>query len=215
MPRKNLRPVLGKPLIQWTIEEARRSRHLDRLVISSEDLEIIALAQELGCDAPFVRPSALAQDHTPGVEPVLHALEQLPEFDEVVVLQPTSPLRTARDIDDCIEFFWKSQAPVCVSITEARKNPEWMFRRKIDGSLLPVLAVEPGGVAPRRQELLPAYFVNGGIYCARRDFLFARRAFLAPETVGFVMPDHRSIDLDTEWDFRLFEALLRMDGSER
>jgi CMP-N,N'-diacetyllegionaminic acid synthase len=101
--RKNIREVRGKPLIAWTIEEARRSIYLDRLVLSSEDTEIMEIARSFGCEVPFRRPEELAADDTPGIDPVLHALRELPGFDYVALLQPTSPLRTAEDIDGCIE----------------------------------------------------------------------------------------------------------------
>ncbi|MEH2097772.1 acylneuraminate cytidylyltransferase family protein, partial [Nostoc sp.] len=102
VPRKNIREIGGKPLIAWTIEEAKKSQYIDRLILSSEDDEIISIAQKWGCEIAFKRPVELAQDDTPGIAPVLHALNQLPIYDYVVLLQPTSPLRQVIDIDGCI-----------------------------------------------------------------------------------------------------------------
>lgn len=104
VPRKNIRDLAGKPLIAWTIEEAKKSKYITRLILSSEDEEIIEAAKKYGCEVPFVRPIELAQDNTPGIEPVLHAIEKCPGYDYVLLLQPTSPLRTVEDIDGCIEF---------------------------------------------------------------------------------------------------------------
>ena len=115
VPRKNIRPLGGKPLIAWTIEAAHRSAWIDRLILSSEDQEIIDTACAWGCDVPFVRPAELARDCTPGIDPVLHALKQLPSFDLVVLLQPTSPLRSAADIDRCIERCQRGGAPAAVT----------------------------------------------------------------------------------------------------
>jgi len=98
IPRKNIKLLAGKPLIAWTIEEAQKSQYLDRLILSSEDMEIISTAQSWGCEVPFIRPAELARDDTPGIDPVIHALHQLAEqYDYVMLLQPTSPLRTVED----------------------------------------------------------------------------------------------------------------------
>jgi N-acylneuraminate cytidylyltransferase len=98
IPRKNIKEFCGKPLIAWAIEAAQKASGIDRIVLSTEDHEIAEVAQKWGAEVPFMRPAELAGDDTPGIEPVLHALEQLPTFDEVLLLQPTSPLRTAEDI---------------------------------------------------------------------------------------------------------------------
>ena len=104
IPRKNIKPLAGKPLIAWTIEEAKKSKYIDRLILSSEDEEIIRIAKKWGCEVPFVRPKEFAEDETSGIEPILHAIETLSEkYDYVCLLQPTSPLRTVNDIDGCIK----------------------------------------------------------------------------------------------------------------
>ena len=102
VPRKNIIDVGGKPLIAWTIEEARKSKYIDRLILSSDDREIIEIAKRWGCEVPFEQPAEMARDGTPGIAPVLHAIEMLPDYDYVVLLQPTSPLRQVEDVDGCI-----------------------------------------------------------------------------------------------------------------
>ena len=99
VPRKNVRDLNGKPLIAWTIEEAKKSQYISNIILSSEDSEIIKEAKKYGCEVPFIRPMKLAQDDTPGIDPVLHAINQCPGYDYVVLLQPTSPLSKAEDID--------------------------------------------------------------------------------------------------------------------
>lgn len=131
VPRKNIRELAGKPLIAWTIEEAKKSKYIDRLILSTEDDEIIEVAKQYGCEVPFKRPIELAQDDTPGIDPVLHAIEQCPGYDYVVLLQPTSPLRTVDDIDGCIEQLLSSDGTnFCVSVTEPEKSPYWMYTRR-------------------------------------------------------------------------------------
>lgn len=206
VPRKNLRPVGGKPLIAWTIEQARAVPGLDRVVVSSDDAEILAVARHWGADTPFVRPAELAEDTTPGIEPVLHALRELPGYDYVVLLQPTSPLRRPEDIEACLRQTLARGAPVCVSVTAAEPSPYWMFRMEDTGHLRPLLG---DGSPPLRRQDLPAVFVvNGALYVAQVDWLKTHRTFLAPETVGYVMPADRSLDLDTEEDFARLQTRL-------
>lgn len=207
VPRKNVRPLGGRPLIAWTIAAARASRYIDRLILSSEDGEIMRVAAGLGCDVPFARPAALAADDTPGIAPVLHALEALPGYEMVVLLQPTSPFRAAQDIDACIEACARGGAPACVSVAEPEQSPYWTFT--LDGSrrLRPVI---PGGVLPgRRQDLPAAYALNGAVYVARTDWLARNGEFITEETAGHVMPAVRSLDIDTELDLRIAEFMLK------
>lgn len=107
VPRKNIKLLAGKPLIEWTLIEARRSKYIDRIVLSSEDNEIIEIAKSIGYDVPFKRPKELAQDDTHGIEPILHAVGECEGYDYVMMLQPTSPLRIVEDIDSFIEWTFK------------------------------------------------------------------------------------------------------------
>jgi CMP-N,N'-diacetyllegionaminic acid synthase len=106
---KNIKPLKGKPLIAWTIEEAKKSKLLDKIIVSTDDEEIMNVAKKWGAEVPFLRPSELAQDDTPGIAPVLHALEYFPDYEYIVVLQPTSPLRLAEDIDEAIYLCEKTK----------------------------------------------------------------------------------------------------------
>jgi N-acylneuraminate cytidylyltransferase len=207
VPRKNLRSVGGKPLLAWTIEAAKLSKYIDRLVISSEDLEIIETARQWGCEAPFVRPIELALDHTPGIAPVLHALEVLPErYDYVVLLQPTSPLRTVADIDGCIELCVDKGANSCVSVTESAQSPFWMYTMDGNGAIQPLIKMEQQ--YSRRQDTPRVYALNGAVYVNACGFLQKARRFVTPETIGYVMPPERSLDIDTELDLAIVDYLL-------
>lgn len=211
LPRKNLRMLAGKPLIAWTIEEAKKSKYIDRLILSSEDKEIIEVARDWKCEVPFIRPMELAADETPGVEPILHAIDALPEkYDYVVLLQPTSPLRLVEDIDGCIEMCVHTIAPVCVSMTKTGKNPEWMYRVADTGSTVPV--TDSGYTSSRRQDIQPSFVLNGAVYVAETAWLKQNRTFISEKMKAFRMPPDRSKDVDTELDLKICELLLRERG---
>ncbi|MDK2820357.1 MAG: hypothetical protein PWP31_322 [Clostridia bacterium] len=206
VPRKNIRKVAGKPLIAWTIEEAKKSKFIDRLVVSSEDKEIINIARLWGCEAPFVRPAELARDDTPGIEPVLHAIKMLSGYDYVVLLQPTSPLRTVEDIDGCIEKCIGRNASACVSVTKPDKSPYWMY--VLDSKDLMNPLIKSNNIPGRRQDLPKVYALNGAVYVGKSDYLIKNKSFLTKETIGYIMPQNRSIDIDSEEDLMFCELLL-------
>ena len=205
VPRKNIRVVVGKPLIAWTIEAAKKSKYIDRLILSSEDQEIIEIAKNWGCDVPFVRPLEIAQDNTPGIDPILHAIKEVPGFDYVMLLQPTSPLRSTKDIDLSLEKCLYEDAPSCVSVTIPDKSPYWMYTLNDDHQLIPLLSAENYST---RQSLPMAYALNGAVYVAKVSFIVKGRSFVGQGTTAYIMPKERSIDIDDEIDFKMFEVLI-------
>jgi N-acylneuraminate cytidylyltransferase len=206
LPGKHLLPAGGKPLLAWTIEAARGARVLDRLVLSSDDDAIVTTALEYGCEAPFRRPPELATDEAASIDVVLHALDQLPGYDLVVLLQPTAPLRSATDIDAACERLVASGAPACVSLCPVEHSPYWMYRLDEADRLRPVAELPPD--VTRRQRLPRAYLLNGAIYIARVEWLRESRNFVGEETVAYVMPAERSIDIDTRADFEAFRRAI-------
>ena len=203
--RKNVRPIAGKPLIAWTIEAALKSPLLGMVVVSTDDAEIAEIARNYGGQTPFLRPAELAGDETPGIDPVLHALRELPGFDAVLLLQPTSPLRTTDDIDDCIRLAEAKNARCLVSVCCADRHPCWMYQLDAEQRLQPFVR---GKHVTRRQDLPKVYAANGALYFARTDWLEQNRTFMTPETMAYVMPNERSIDLDNLLDWKLAELLL-------
>ncbi|RED84034.1 cytidylyltransferase domain-containing protein [Cohnella phaseoli] len=208
IPKKNISLVLGKPLISWTIEEAKKSKYIDRLILSSDDHEIMNIALKYGCEVPFVRPKELSDDFASGMDAVLHAVDSIGQhYDYVLYLQPTSPLRTADDIDNCIEMCISEKAPACVSVTTVDKSPYWMFfldqSRVLD---TPVISNE--GLKKRRQDINEAYVLNGALYFAKTDWLKENKVFVNKETLAYKMPNERSIDIDTVLDLKLFEMMV-------
>ena len=206
MPRKNVLPLAGKPLIAWTIEAALASKYLDRVVLSSDDPEIMDVAQAWGCEVPFQRPAGLATAEASTIDVVLHALDQLPGFDYVVLLQPTSPLRIAADIDGAVEKCIATWATSCVSVAPVEKSPHWMYHLDAQQQLRPLLT----GTRPadRRQDVEPVYALNGAVYVTRVNVLRDCGQFVTEATVGYRMPADRSLDVDTELDLRWCEFLL-------
>lgn len=207
IPRKNIRNLAGKPLIAWTIEEANKSKHIDRLILSSEDEEIIAVANAWGCETPFVRPAELAQDDTPGIKPVIHAISILPDkYDYVLLLQPTSPFRSVADIDGCIEYCIQMDAKACVSVTEPEKSPYWMYLLDEKDRLHPL--IETFENVDRRQDLPKVYALNGALYVANCAWLLNTGKFISAATIAYKMHKERSVDIDSDADFRFAEFLM-------
>ena len=206
LPRKNILAVQGRPLIAWTLQAARDSTVLDRVIVSTDDEEIAAAAAEHGGDVPFLRPAELARDDTTTHAVVLHALEQLGPYDYVVVLQPTSPLRTGADIDGAVRACISAGAPSCVSVCVARESPYWMYALGDDSVLLPLMA--EAEIAHRRQDLPVVYRLNGAVYVANTAWLREREDFVGPGTIAYVMPPERSLDIDTGRDLRLLDVQL-------
>jgi CMP-N,N'-diacetyllegionaminic acid synthase len=216
IPRKNIIDIGGKPLIAWTIEAAKKSKYIDRIILSSEDDEIIEVASEWGCEIPFKRPIELAQDDTPGIDPVLHALDNIRGFDYLVLLQPTSPLRSTEDIDGAIMKCIESNSNSCVSITESDKSPYWMFTMNKDYTLCKLL--QDGRNDYQRQLLPKTYYLNGAVYVAEIKWLSTEKKFVSNSTNAYVMPKERSIDIDSIFDLRLAECMINnsfQDGSQR
>lgn len=208
---KNIRKLAGKPLIAHTICTALRIDKIDRLIVSTDDPSIAAIAVQWGAEVPFLRPSELATDDTPGIAPVLHALEQIPDVNQVLLLQPTSPLRSSADIEGILAFQRERQCPSVVSVCASGKHPQWMVRLGSGGELSPFLAGGPTA-ADCRQQLEPAYALNGAMYLCDRAWLQKHTSFLGPGTLGYPMPPERSVDIDTPLDWLWAETLLQLAG---
>ncbi len=206
LPRKNVLPLAGRPLIDWTLDATRGSKHLDRVILSSDDEDIIAVARASGCEVPFRRPPEFATDTATSADVVAHALGAVEEaYDYVVTLQPTSPLRLAEDIDRCIETCVNGDADSCTTVSRLSKPLAWMFMRSRDGRLLPL----SDETADREQKADgDVYILNGAVYVTRVGFFRRTRLLVAPGTLSCVMPAERSCDIDTQDDLCLCEFLL-------
>lgn len=211
IPRKNLAPLAGKPLIAWTIEAARHCAGIDRVLVSTDDEEIAAACRTLGAEVPFLRPAALALDTSPAIDAVLHALDWMVKEMPVppthlLLLQPTSPLRTTDDVSGALEIANRQDADGVVSVSAVRDHPYWTKTIDAEGNLSDFLPQELK--ATRRQDLPEVFAVNGAIYLARIEVLRDLRTFYTGRTKAYVMPPERALDIDTPWDLHLANLIL-------
>ena len=178
---------------------------IDHVVVSTDDNEIAEIAKQAGAQVPFMRPASLSNDKATGISVVLHALEQLPEVTDVLVLQPTSSLRTSSDIESILSLRHEAGCNSAVSLTSVVKHPSWMYSLTNTQTLKPFLGPKS---AHGLQELPSTYILNGSLYLATRSFVFRNMSFISNETVGYVMPPERSVDIDTMLDWQLAELLM-------
>jgi CMP-N-acetylneuraminic acid synthetase len=212
IPGKNIKELAGKPLIAWTIEAALGSTELNRVIVSTDDNNIVHIAKEWGAEVPFIRPENLASDTATSFAVVKHAMGWLekeegisPEY--VMLLQPTSPLRTTEDIRGVIRLREKRNAASVVSVCETINHPYHIKKIKDDGTLENFIKNTPK--FSRRQELPQAFTLNGAVYLNKWETLKQEKKFISGGTLAYIMPQERSIDIDTSWDFFLAEQILR------
>lgn len=212
VPHKNIHPLAGKPLLAWSIEQAKESKYIDRLILSSDSPRIMRVAKRFGCEVPFTRPAKFAGDHVLGVVPLIHAVETLFEkYDYAVLLQCTSPLRTPEDIDCAIRFCIDRKADSCISVCESKRHPFKMQKIDRRGILRPLEGNSQKGFLPR-QKLPKIYQFNGAVYVIRTKTLLEKRTLLTPSTLAYLMPQERSLDIDNYADFLIAEFFLQRNG---
>lgn len=212
VPRKNIRPIAGKPLLAYTVEEALKCTLITEYVVSSDDPDILAAAFEYGAQA-IERPAELAQDDTPSAPAVLHALEWAENFynthyDIVAELRVTNPLKTALDIDMAIKKLSKTAADCVVGVSKLEDHHPSRIKMIFNDKLIDVW---PEPRAGRRQDLEPEVYIrNGSIYVVRADVLRAGRYFIGSDldVRPWIMPPERGVNIDTEIDFMLAEQLI-------
>ncbi len=213
LPRKNVRSLAGKPLIVHTIDAALGlGDRLHRLVVSTDDDEIAQISRTAGAEVPFRRPPKLSRDDTPSIPVVQHAVRWVEENDEnlvnwILLLQPTSPLRTTADLAAALDLIQDGDPTAVVSVCEANESHP-LKMKVIENGL--VRSYDPNGFREglRRQDYTLVYKTNGAVYLTRRDVLMEHNSLLGERTKPLVMPVERSVDIDTELDFRVAETLM-------
>ncbi len=212
LPGKNLRPLGGMPLVAHTIRAALASK-IDRAIVSTDDPAIAAVAREHGADVPFVRPAELATDTAGTLGVIQHALREIEASGQlptaVAILQPTSPFRTGKHIDEAIDVFRATSVDSVVGMRKTKDHTRLLFSRSENGQWSPLS--EEQGISERRQDLRPQYAINGAIYLTRRSY-YAQcapdaAAFNRASCVGYEMDPYVSIDIDTAEDLACAEAL--------
>ena len=205
IPRKNLRRIAGKTLIARAIESALGAQTVDRTIVSSDDAEIIATSLTSGADVPFIRPQYLADDQARSVDVIRHALDQIDQsYDFLVLVQPTSPLRTPDDIDAAVRECSAAGVASVVSVSETHMSPFHTFNLGHDSSMIPI--VQAPNIPPPPS--IPIYAVNGAVYVVRCDWFQRHGELLGPDTRTFVMPRERSVDIDDELDLLIADTIL-------
>jgi len=206
LPGKNLRSLGGMPLIAHSIQQALNSSKVSRVAVSTDCPEIAKVALDYGAEVPFLRPLPLATDVATSIDVLLHAAEAL-ATELMVLLQPTSPLRLPRHIDEAIGLFERHSARSVVSCSHCYPL-EWMFRQDTEGCLIPV---SPSPLPTRRQDTTSVYVPNGSIYVVRASALANSRTILGERCFPYLMSDFFSVDIDTLEDFAIAEALFSSD----
>ena len=212
LPEKNYRILNGKPLIEWTIFAAKNSKYIDEIVISSDDSKILEIARTNKV-IDYKRNKELSSDMASSVDVIIDVIDNFEnQFDLVVVLQPTSPLRQSGDIDSAIDLFYNKNADSVVSVCESDHPVQWMNTLPKDLSMNDFLSEEVKSL--RSQDLEKFYRPNGALYLIKPQILITKRSFYIDKNAyAFVMPRERSIDIDEKMDFIIGEILIKNLGA--
>lgn len=213
LPRKNLIPLLGTPLVGWSIRAALASR-LDRVVVSTEDAEIAGVARQFGADVPFVRPHELAADYARSDDILIHALDATEaddgrRYDLVAYIQPTTPFVTPEDIDAAIDVVAHGEAACCFTAREVSEPPWWMFRQDENGRARPFVDGSIEGDREHSQKLAKTYFPSGAAWVLACHALRDQHRIYCEPLRMVMMPYERSVDIDDEVDWIVAEAIGR------
>lgn len=205
---KNIRVIAGRPMIAWAIEAAAAATTVDRAVVSTDDEEIAATARAHGGDVPFMRPAELASDTARVEDSLIHALESLERsFDYLVLLPPTSPMVTGADIDGCVEACVRAQAPAAVTVCRMHPHPFYAHHIDESGTLS---RLHPEGARYYRNQDMPQFVTpNGAVLVAEVGRFLDSPGFFVDGTVGYRMPEERSLDVNTEFDLTIVDAVMR------
>lgn len=211
IPRKNIKDLAGKPLIAYTIEAAKECVDIDYIMVSTDSREIAEVAERYGAEVPFLRPEFLADDTSKTIDAVCYTIGKLAEsgrdYDYLVLLQPTSPLRTADDIEKAVRLSIENKCDV-VSISEVTDSPILIRECDENGNLTHLLEQSS---TVRRQDMPVYYRVNGSIYVNNIKKLSLETSF-NDNPLGYIMPRARSVDIDEPVDFSVAEFYLRQDS---
>lgn len=217
LPKKNITLLMGKPLIQYTIEAARGSEYSNDIVVSTESKEISEIAQQLGAWVPFLRPKRLSGDSVKTVEVAQHVINQLRTqyqkvYSHILLLQPTSPLRISDDISNAIELMKREKADNVVSLTGLVGPHPYKLKWIIDGKVRPFLPGMDSGTP--RQELPQVFFLNGAVYFSKMTQFLKTGSFFSGNTCAYIMPQERSINIDGPLDLLVAECILRSSNDK-
>ena len=208
LPRKNILDLCGKPLISWSIEAALKSKYISKVVVSSDDEEILNISSNFGADI-IKRPYELANDTATTFDAIKHTIDNLEKYDYIILLQPTSPLRNENQIDEAIELLEEKQADAIVSVCEMDHSPLWSNTLPKDGNMNNFLRDEV--LNKRSQDLEKYYRVNGAVYICKTDKLLENKSFFLKDNIfAYIMDRKSSIDIDEEIDFLFAQRVIEL-----
>lgn len=212
VPGKNIKMLCGKPLIAYTIEAALKSDYIDKIIVTTDSLEIAEIAKKYGAEVPFIRPYNLAGDTSGAVDVYLHAVSFLEShmgvrINQFVVLLPTAPMRTEKHINDAVELFNLEKPDSLISMKEADTPPAWYFEMD-DKKRVKNADFDSSDVMSNRQANRKFYVPNGAIYILNHEMLERERTYYSNKTIAYVMDPIDSIDIDTQMDFDFAEYLM-------
>jgi len=207
LPRKNVLPVAGKPLIAYTIEAARNATMLTDYLVTSDDDEIMEVARKCGAPVPFKRPAHLGGDHVRNNETIEHALHFMEEktglpYDIIVLLQPTVPIRSGEHIDQAVKNLWESDLPTLASVKGPYKK-RFPVLKRIRNDILEAYCGD------EEEDWEPFYIYNASIYAIKREYFLSERKFISKKQVPLVMDEFHSADIDTYADVLVIEAYMK------
>ena len=216
VPQKNTRMLSGKPLLAWTIDEAKKSKLIDRLILSTEDEKIAEVGKSFGVDVPFERPRELADDKTHTPEILIHAVNELQKiegtvYDIIVLLQPTVPFRRFEHIDKAIKKYLSDEFDSLITVTKQDYPPWWMF--KLDKKKLSAVfefKTSCNVFNMERQEFPSIYKPNGSVYVTKTSLLKKNKQLVNPESCGYlIVNDEFQVNIDTPLDFEVAEVIAK------
>jgi len=213
LPNKNILKLDGKPLIAWSIIEANKSKYIDKCIISTNDKYIADISILYKGEVPFIRPPDLSTDYAKLNDVIMHAINTMDnQYDIVIVLQPTSPLRKSFDIDRALEIMIAKDAPTVVSVCQSNKPFHWNCIIKEDGILKPCTSFK--NKSTNRQQFPKTYLPNGALFISEIDYFIREISFYTNSTLAFIMPPERSIDIDSQIDFFTAQAIINSNKIE-
>ena len=212
LPGKNIKKMLGKPLIGWTIEEAKKSRYIDRIIVSTDSTEIAECAEKFDAEVPFLRPTHLAADSSSSIDTVIHAVDWLrgnnEDYDIIVLLEPTSPLRDSEDIDNALEVLQSNEkARSIVSVSKIKSAHPAFLVINSDGFMKPY--DKDAFSVKRRQDITECFFFDGSFYISTVESLIEKKSFYHTECLIYEVPEWKSFEIDTIEDFHLISIIMK------
>jgi len=205
LPRKNVLDLAGKPLITWTIQAGLKSKYIDKVIVTSDDEKILDIAKFFYAET-IKRPDELASDTATTFDAIKHVIENIEKYDYVVLLQPTSPLRNEKHLDEAIELLMSKKADAVISVCKMDHSPLWSNVLPEDGSIVNFLKDD---IKNKRSQDLPSYYrLNGAIYICRTDVLLDEETFFINDNIfAYQMERKSSVDVDNNIDFELARIL--------